>query len=99
MSKAILIIDMPKSCLDCWLSDNEYGDCVAVNFIKKCNYETRPEWCPLKPYKDYIPKKWINNYVNHKASKGFTEIDCYWQYWEDDVLKMIDNWEKENETN
>lgn len=46
-----------------------------------------------------IPVEWIKNYARHKASKGFTEIDCYWQYWEEDVLKMVTDWEKENETN
>lgn len=46
-----------------------------------------------------IPVEWIKNYARHKASKGFTEIDCYWQSWEDDVLKMVTAWEKENETN
>lgn len=46
-----------------------------------------------------IPIKWIKNYARHKASKGFTEIDCYWQFWEDDVLKMVADWEKENADN
>lgn len=44
-----------------------------------------------------IPNEWIKNYARHKASKGFTEIDCYWQSWEEDVLKMVADWEKENE--
>lgn len=44
-----------------------------------------------------IPIEWIKNYARRKASKGFTEIDCYWQYWEEDVLKMVADWEKENE--
>lgn len=44
-----------------------------------------------------IPVEWIKNYARHKASKGFTEIDCYWQYWEEDVLKMVTEWEKEND--
>lgn len=44
-----------------------------------------------------IPIEWIKNYARHKASKGFTEIDCYWQSWEEDVLKMVADWEKENE--
>lgn len=46
-----------------------------------------------------ISIEWIKNYARHKASKGFTEIDCYWQSWEDDVLKMVTAWEKENERN
>lgn len=44
-----------------------------------------------------ITIEWIKNYARHKASKGFTEIDCYWQSWEEDVLKMVADWEKENE--
>lgn len=44
-----------------------------------------------------IPAEWIKNYARHKASKGFYEIDCYWQFWEEDVLKMVADWEKENE--
>ena len=42
-----------------------------------------------------IPIKWIKNYASHKASKDL--IDCYWHFWEDDVLKMVADWEKENE--
>jgi hypothetical protein len=41
-----------------------------------------------------IPFEWIKNYASHKASKDL--IDCYWHFWEDDVLKMVAEWEKEN---
>ena len=41
-----------------------------------------------------ITIKWIKNYASHKASKDL--IDCYWHFWEDDVLKMVAEWEKEN---
>lgn len=47
--------------------------------------------------KKAISIEWIKNYARHKASKGFTEIDCYWQSWEEDVLKMVADWEKEND--
>lgn len=49
-----------------------------------------------QPTVNAIPIEWIKNYARHKASKGFTEIDCYWQSWEDDVLEMVADWEKEN---
>ena len=49
------------------------------------------------PRTEAIPIEWIKNYAKRKASKGFTEIDCYWQYWEEDVLKMVADWETENE--
>ena len=50
--KSVLIIDTPKSCLDCPLQDY---DCKAIKDDHK--YETRedrrPDWCPLKP----LPKE------------------------------------------
>ena len=67
---------------------------IAIEQLKALNIELFE-----KPYLKAIPKEWIKNYARHKASKGFTEIDCYWQSWEEDVLKMIEEWEKENETN
>jgi len=45
--------------------------------------------------KKAIPVEWIKNYASHKASKDL--IDCYWHFWEDDVLKMVAEWEKEND--
>lgn len=42
-----------------------------------------------------IPIEWIKNYASHKASKDL--IDCYWHFWKDDVLKMVADWEEENE--
>lgn len=67
---------------------------VAIEQLKSLNIELFE-----KPYLKAISIEWIKNYARHKASKGFTEIDCYWQSWEEDVLKMIEEWEKENETN
>lgn len=54
--------------------------------------------CAIKQAKtvEAITTKWIKNYASHKASKDL--IDCYWHFWEDDVLKMIEEWEKENES-
>jgi len=43
-----------------------------------------------------IPIEWIKEYASNKI---FNEemMDCYWHFWEEDVLKMIDVWEKKNE--
>lgn len=49
------------------------------------------------PIIEAIPIEWIKNYASHKASKDL--IDCYWHFWEDDVLKMVADWEKENADN
>lgn len=64
MSKAILVMDMPKNCSECnqcqcGNEDGEYS-CIPDNFAHylSSNYvnhscESKPDWCPLKP----IPEK------------------------------------------
>lgn len=48
MSKAILVIDMPKNCFHCKLQD--WANC---RILKGCHTgDTRPDWCPLKPLPD-----------------------------------------------
>lgn len=43
MSKAALIIDIPKNCWDCKLQD--WAHC---RITKRCHTgDTRPPWCPL----------------------------------------------------
>ena len=43
-----------------------------------------------------IPIEWIKEYASMKSFND--EMDCYWHFWEEDVLKMVADWEKENET-
>lgn len=50
--------------------------------------------CDVK--RKMIPIDWIKRYASEKSAHD--EMDCYWHFWEEDVLKMIDAWEKENET-
>ena len=54
MSKAILVMDMPESCLDC-LCRGFAGICNLKNKDVKYNGK-RPKWCPLKevPQKKYF---------------------------------------------
>ena len=47
--------------------------------------------------KNAIPIEWIKRYASKKSADDM--MDCYWHFWEEDVLKMIDEWEIENETN
>lgn len=51
MSKAILVIDMPKSCDECDFIDSQYHYCNIPWFGKDVsNYVAcRHEKCPLKP--------------------------------------------------
>lgn len=102
--KATLVIDMPKNCDECQFNYDMGIGCDAMEDYlayggdrKEMQGEIRPSWCPLDSKKNRaIPISWIKNYASHKASKDL--IDCYWHFWEDDVLKMVSEWEKENAT-
>ena len=52
--KAILVIDMPESCIDCKFM--KHGICLAYKSERRMNDEEyyscdeiKPSWCPLKP--------------------------------------------------
>lgn len=54
MAKAVLVMDMPKSCFDCNLchingSDLE-DNCQAFEVARQVNSEIyeKPDWCPLR---------------------------------------------------
>ncbi len=54
MSKAILVIDMPKCCSECkLLNDNyDYPECIITGETKGYTFRTREQKmdkCPLKP--------------------------------------------------
>ena len=69
MSKSILVIDTPKTCVDCIFcqeyrtKNREYAYCYATNGDSEndmklidCIYgyrQSKPDWCPLKP----LPEK------------------------------------------
>ncbi len=42
-----------------------------------------------------IPVEWIKEFANVRAAND--GMDCYWHFWSEDVLQMIDQWRKENE--
>lgn len=50
MSKAILVMDMPKNCFDCRFQ--EMGFCEAVHSVGEMipddDLESKPDWCPLR---------------------------------------------------
>ena len=58
MSKAILVMDMPKSCEECpccYLTEGCYSDICQVtrNGLEEGYEKGRPNWCPLHK----VPKK------------------------------------------
>ena len=48
MNKAILVMDMPSSCLQCELSTDDDFTCFCVVNSLECSTVSRPTWCPLK---------------------------------------------------
>lgn len=48
----------------------------------------------LFPTVEAIPVEWIKEFVNVRAAND--GMDCYWHFWGEDVLQMIDQWRKEN---
>ena len=55
MAKALVVIDMPKSCWDCPVSDGEYGRCQLLDKEIWDIDDERLKGCPLRPYKNSIP--------------------------------------------
>ena len=57
MSKAILVMDMPKNCFDCRFQ--EMGFCEAVHSVGEMipddDLESKPDWCPLREMPEKLP--------------------------------------------
>lgn len=81
MSKAILVIDMPRSCDECSLFHGYYSDmcCGGLN-NRGIDYpypkDFRQEWCPLKP----MPEKTEVPAFDHSIkanNKNAEEVGAY----------------------
>ena len=55
-----------------------------------------PEWCPLKPYEEFIPIEWIKKWCNKEHNRKSLEERLLKRYG---VITMLEDWEKENECN
>ena len=94
MSKSILIIDTPTSCVNCPCIDGEYGECQLTN--KSVPLYVTLDCCPLKPYKDAIPIEWIKKKIKEKKERfvGYCdELTPVFVMYE----QVLSDWEKENE--
>lgn len=49
--KAILVMDMPSSCIKCPCCNIGafYDICRVLNKTTNCSDNEKPDWCPLKP--------------------------------------------------
>ena len=103
MSKAIIEIEKPKRCKDCfWYQADAWfgGSCRLAKEEDGWNkpigadeeYDVQ-KWCPLLPKTEAIPVEWILHYVD--THYNVDNYDDIWRY----IMKMHDEWEKENEVN
>ena len=73
MSKAILIMDMPKNCYECKLQvHNMVGDHIcAINHKNADNCASRGTWCPLKEVRCEVgessKKKIIDDVIDERV--------------------------------
>jgi hypothetical protein len=76
MSKAILVIDMPKSCKECNIQyEDEYSYWCPCNHVKENTTDiydhvinlTKPDWCPLKE----LPEKYDIRDSNFEYESGY----------------------------
>ena len=65
MSKAVLVMDMPKSCYHCPLG-NDDAECDLIGRHVGVEFMTgKPKWCPLRPMPE---KKQLNGDVHNIQS-------------------------------
>lgn len=64
MSKSLLVIDTPETCLDCplheWDDDGEWHGCSVSIYFRglfnnTVNKNEKPDWCPLRPLPNRLP--------------------------------------------
>ena len=79
MSKAVLVMDMPNSCMGCNFLycdvESNVDSCQAREISKPINLEKedKPDWCPLRPMPDKNEILHTNQYQFGVLGRGFSE--------------------------
>lgn len=70
MSKAVLVMDMPESCMGCPVEQGDYCDpyCGADAKSRDAFFRERPEWCPLVQLPEKKPE-----YLSVNSEKGYCD--------------------------
>ncbi len=75
MSKSVLVMDTPESCINCKVGQNMSNcmeTCIRCPIAGKCaldeEAESIPEWCPLKPLPEKM--KLTGNYNGEYSKTG-----------------------------
>lgn len=80
MSKAILVVDIEKCCVDCqcsWIDDKGMVICLALRGEEVGKDGIKPDWCPLKEIPNYMvhdPNLPVTKTVSFDYVNGFN--DC-----------------------
>jgi hypothetical protein len=75
MKKAVLLMDVPETCLDCNLCVLDMDGSISCYYNKReicSNVEennSRPEWCPLRElpeedHENHYPDEWEDGYAD-----------------------------------
>lgn len=55
MKKGVIVLDLPKTCAECWFWRSFAGMLYFCSYYnKKVDANSKPEWCPIKPVKEEI---------------------------------------------
>lgn len=86
MKKAVLLMDVPETCLDCNLCVLDTDGSISCYYNKReicSNVEennSRPEWCPLRPLPD---RKEITE--TYKWEDRLPSFKCGWNWCLDEI--------------
>lgn len=89
MAKAVLVMDMPECCADCYCGYFE-RDTKELNLVcgatgEDANNVGKPDWCPLQELPE---KREINHNKNHYISNFWTDAKSVgWNACLDEILK------------
>ena len=90
MSKSVLVIDTPGSCMGCnffiFDGDTNMDSCMARETARSVDLEKydKPEWCPLKP----VPKKKL---------VVLDALDSFGNGWNDCIDKILEGCKDETD--
>lgn len=86
MKKAVLLMDVPETCLDCNLCVLDMDGSISCYYNKReiCSNvgenNSRPEWCPLRPLPD---RKEITE--TYKWEDRLPSFKCGWNWCLDEI--------------
>lgn len=80
MTKGIILIDMPESCVECdFCEGSSFCEYPHINRLVTSYIRSRPDWCPIKPMPEKIIYKNRQGLLQEQLALG-------WNACIDDIL-------------